>query len=71
MPQLRHRHLDEPGDDARRIGPGVALVDDFRAVARPLRAKHNDMGQYPQGRVPRGRLYAAAFRQAREGQGRR
>jgi hypothetical protein len=46
MPQLRHRHLDEPGDDARRIGAGVALVDDFRAVARPLAVGERRVGNW-------------------------
>jgi hypothetical protein len=34
-----------------------------------MRAKHNDLGQYATGCVPRDRLYADTFRTARSTEG--
>jgi hypothetical protein len=34
-----------------------------------MRAKHNAVGQYATGCVPRDRLYAGAFREARRTEG--
>jgi hypothetical protein len=34
-----------------------------------MRAKHNDLGQYATGCVPRDRLYAEALKQARRTEG--
>ena len=34
-----------------------------------MRAKHNDLGQYATGCVPRDRMYADDFRRARESEG--